>query len=207
MTGLLAGALTDAAGLDDRQACLARGTRRHRRRRSARVRVATAEVPKPSSSGCAAMACGGRVGGRGRLGSRTPASPGPPRRRAKGMCRQTRTSHRFRPVRGSRGVMPSRYTAFCSFASCCPALAPRGRTTITRPQSVQPQPMHAGSSQYVEIIKITSLRCQCRCRCRYRHRHWCRWRVATSLGPDRDRPAPEWRSACQLAGRAVRSAG
>jgi hypothetical protein len=98
----------------NRQACPARGTRRchHHRRRPARVSVATAEVPNPSSSGCAARAWGGRVGGRGLLGSRAPASPGPPRRWAKGRCCQTQTSHRFRPTPGSRGVMSSRYTAF-----------------------------------------------------------------------------------------------
>src|SRR5271170_1636971 len=49
--------------------------------------------------------------------------------------------------------MLSRYTAFRSSARCCPTLAPRGRTTFTRPQSVQPQPTQAGSSQCVELIR------------------------------------------------------
>jgi TDG/mug DNA glycosylase family protein len=64
----------------------------HRRCRDL-VRVATADA-----SGSAAMACGGRNGGRGRLGSRTPASSGPPRRRMNGTCCQTQASHRLRPI-------------------------------------------------------------------------------------------------------------
>ncbi len=72
---------------------------RHRRCRD-RVRVATEAARSPSASGSAERAIGGRVGGRGRLGSRTPASPGPPRRRTNGTCSQTQVSHRLGPGQG-----------------------------------------------------------------------------------------------------------
>ena len=79
------------------QAGPACGLRRHHHRRRTRVSVATEDARSPSASGSTDRACGGRVGGRGRLGSRTPASPGPPRRRTNGTCSQTQTSHCLRP--------------------------------------------------------------------------------------------------------------
>jgi hypothetical protein len=109
---LLRAGITDrlidaSAGLtaSNPQAGPACGLRRHHRRRS-RLRVITGAARSPSASGSAARACGGLVGGRGRLGSRTPASPGPPRRRTNGTCSQTQTSHRLRPNRDRRGVIP-----------------------------------------------------------------------------------------------------
>jgi TDG/mug DNA glycosylase family protein len=90
------------------QAGPACGRRRHpcHCRRRDRVRVATADACQPSASGSAAIACGGRNGGRGRLGSRTPASPGPLLRRMNGTCSQTQTSQRLRPAQGRRGTTP-----------------------------------------------------------------------------------------------------
>lgn len=110
----------------------------------------------------------------------------------------------LQPVPGSRDVTSSRYTAFCCSASCCPALAPRGRTTLTRPQSVQPQPTHAGSSQYVELLikdHLPSMPIPMPMPASGRRR------AATSPEPGRDRATREWRSACPSAGRAARSAG
>jgi len=79
---------------------------RHRRCRD-RVRVVTEAARSPSVSGSADRAIGGRVGGRGRLGSRTSASPGPPRRRTNGTCSQTQVSHRLGPGQRRCSATPS----------------------------------------------------------------------------------------------------
>ena len=55
----------------------------------------------------AARASGGRNGGRGRRGSRTPARPGSPRRRTNGRRYHARTSHLLRSNRRRRFTTPA----------------------------------------------------------------------------------------------------